>query len=427
MLHPDLLALIRTCKESPEDITPRLVLADWLEENGDPDRAEFIRLQFQRRSKDSSRREFELFQINRSRWLGSLSQLKSVIPEYGFFRFEISEIYLWNIKPSQLEDFAPWIEQASLTMTQLRGPVADLRHLREAQLLDEVPILKILVCPDRFGLESFSRLLMEFLTSLRSMSRLHTFRLESHALVPYDLVVLTSIPWFRKLRELSILGGPIEVSDHFARLNRDRDLMSQLRSLRIVLQDEGFTHLARTRYLHQLRHLALGSLPQSQEIVSEFTQSSLLSRLRMLSIKLSSEKDQQSFSQLISSANVQRLEVLEVDCSWEDCLNYDQAIRALIRTPYLHSLMHLRLNTEISDDVFGELVKACPFPKLSRIDFGSTFLGENRARKILESPAWNHVKHFAVGTNSELYEMSFVDLWRLQMESGDRLKLFSEE
>jgi uncharacterized protein (TIGR02996 family) len=30
---------------APDDDTPRLVFADWLQENGDPDRAEFIRLQ----------------------------------------------------------------------------------------------------------------------------------------------------------------------------------------------------------------------------------------------------------------------------------------------------------------------------------------------------------------------------------------------
>src|SRR3954462_12824674 len=30
---------------SPEDDAPRLIFADWLEDHGDPDRAEFIRLQ----------------------------------------------------------------------------------------------------------------------------------------------------------------------------------------------------------------------------------------------------------------------------------------------------------------------------------------------------------------------------------------------
>jgi uncharacterized protein (TIGR02996 family) len=38
-------ALLHACLDNPDDDTPRLVYADWLQENGDPDRAEFIRLQ----------------------------------------------------------------------------------------------------------------------------------------------------------------------------------------------------------------------------------------------------------------------------------------------------------------------------------------------------------------------------------------------
>lgn len=42
---PELVALLRTCKDEPDDDVPRLILADWLEESGDLPRAEFIRLQ----------------------------------------------------------------------------------------------------------------------------------------------------------------------------------------------------------------------------------------------------------------------------------------------------------------------------------------------------------------------------------------------
>ena len=38
-------ALLRAVCENPDDDTPRLVFADWLDENGEPERAEFIRLQ----------------------------------------------------------------------------------------------------------------------------------------------------------------------------------------------------------------------------------------------------------------------------------------------------------------------------------------------------------------------------------------------
>src|SRR5687767_3684112 len=44
--HPELLALLRDCKEVPEDAS-RLVLADWLEDRGEMTRARLVRLQCQ--------------------------------------------------------------------------------------------------------------------------------------------------------------------------------------------------------------------------------------------------------------------------------------------------------------------------------------------------------------------------------------------
>jgi uncharacterized protein (TIGR02996 family) len=41
----DQQAFLRAIAETPDDDAPRLVYADWLEEHGDPDRAEFIRVQ----------------------------------------------------------------------------------------------------------------------------------------------------------------------------------------------------------------------------------------------------------------------------------------------------------------------------------------------------------------------------------------------
>ncbi|WP_029630127.1 TIGR02996 domain-containing protein [Zavarzinella formosa] len=44
-MHPEQAALWETIRENPHDDAPRLIYADWLEENDDPDRAEFIRRQ----------------------------------------------------------------------------------------------------------------------------------------------------------------------------------------------------------------------------------------------------------------------------------------------------------------------------------------------------------------------------------------------
>ena len=78
----DVDAFLATIREEPDDDTPRLVFADWLEEHNDP-RGEFIRLQCElnrwvpdvdRRSALQNR-ERELLREHRKKWLGSLANL----------------------------------------------------------------------------------------------------------------------------------------------------------------------------------------------------------------------------------------------------------------------------------------------------------------------------------------------------------------
>jgi uncharacterized protein (TIGR02996 family) len=73
-------ALLRAVCEQPDDDTPRLVFADWLQENGEEARAEFIRVQSEaaRLATDDDRldgvirRDVELQQLYGSRWLAEL-------------------------------------------------------------------------------------------------------------------------------------------------------------------------------------------------------------------------------------------------------------------------------------------------------------------------------------------------------------------
>src|SRR5436309_8343756 len=43
--RPQVIAFLDAIKENPDDDTPRLILADWLMENGDEVRGEFLQLQ----------------------------------------------------------------------------------------------------------------------------------------------------------------------------------------------------------------------------------------------------------------------------------------------------------------------------------------------------------------------------------------------
>src|SRR4051812_46037564 len=82
IMDPTLAALLRACKDEPFDDVRRLVLADWLEEHGDPDRAEFVRLQLalhdlwgdEPGSVEQEHRRDELLRRNRRRWLGPAAE-----------------------------------------------------------------------------------------------------------------------------------------------------------------------------------------------------------------------------------------------------------------------------------------------------------------------------------------------------------------
>ena len=79
-------AILRTILDNPDDDTPRLVLADWLDENGEADRAEFIRVQIDLsrlavsspQASSLKSREQELLRAHEAEWRARLPELHGV-------------------------------------------------------------------------------------------------------------------------------------------------------------------------------------------------------------------------------------------------------------------------------------------------------------------------------------------------------------
>src|SRR5690349_3011304 len=90
-------ALLRAIRDDPDDDLPRLALADWLEEHGDPERAEFIRVQVELArlpDHDPARppledREHTLLAANEPRWLGDAG---AGLVEWEFRRGFVDEV-----------------------------------------------------------------------------------------------------------------------------------------------------------------------------------------------------------------------------------------------------------------------------------------------------------------------------------------------
>lgn len=86
-------AFLAAVRANPADDTVRLVFADWLDDHGEPERAEFIRVQCEleplREKLDDSRvqalwqREDELLAEHFPRWAGSVADLGAIEPQFG--------------------------------------------------------------------------------------------------------------------------------------------------------------------------------------------------------------------------------------------------------------------------------------------------------------------------------------------------------
>jgi uncharacterized protein (TIGR02996 family) len=88
-------ALLRSIIAAPDDDLPRLVFADWCDEHGDPERAEFVRTQveFARKSRHAEgvdnrlgKHSVELWAEHRKRWLAELPVIRGATWFDAFYR-----------------------------------------------------------------------------------------------------------------------------------------------------------------------------------------------------------------------------------------------------------------------------------------------------------------------------------------------------
>jgi uncharacterized protein (TIGR02996 family) len=116
MNEPALLAAV--C-EAPGDDTPRLIYADWLEDNGDPHRAELIRVQCARaalapddaRAADLEQRERALLRKHRQRWLAGVPGAPARVEFHRGFpvpRLQADCLGFLARRPADLDPYPLW-------------------------------------------------------------------------------------------------------------------------------------------------------------------------------------------------------------------------------------------------------------------------------------------------------------------------------
>jgi uncharacterized protein (TIGR02996 family) len=128
---------------APDDDAPRLVFSDWLEEHGDAERAEFIRVQCElargagiaARRESLRRRERELLQTHEDEWLGPL---RAAVRRAAFVRGFVERV---TVHAHRLNEAAALFSSAPIRHLILldardMAEVVDVPQLRRITTLD---------------------------------------------------------------------------------------------------------------------------------------------------------------------------------------------------------------------------------------------------------------------------------------------------
>ncbi len=221
-------AFLEAIRENPDDDVPRLIYADWLEEQGDP-RGEFVRVECALASmpvKDGRRpalraRRQQLLAAHRDAWLGPLRPLA----------------YHWEFR----RGFPEEVTADALHFVEHAGRIFAAAPVRLARLLH-------------------GGMAVGALAGCRFLRRLHALHLTDNGLGNGGLRALLASPHLAGLRCLRL--GNNELGDEGAVLLAGAVGLAGLTSLNLsrnAIGDEGAAALAGSRHLGNLTALDLGN------------------------------------------------------------------------------------------------------------------------------------------------------------------------
>jgi uncharacterized protein (TIGR02996 family) len=361
MIEPELQALLQACKDEPDDDAPRLVLSDWLEEHGQADRAEFVRLQVRLARQEvpagdeavAAARAHELYLRHADEWLGGLRG---------------------------------WAGGCTFRrgLIQATARVEDLRDRPPAAVAPQaVPWLEGLVL--KYGRQSAA-----------------VYLLEEGALAPFTSLDLTGVqltpPWLERL----------------ARSPR----MAHLRGLRVAIRGPSKAAgeaLARSPHLSGLRVL---DVPEGMgdACLESLVASPILQSLSTLAFRFPSvRRGAAALAQCVPAPRIVRLR-------WE-YVRPGAALRDLLLSPVLAEVVELQLEqAEISAAGARAFAERGAWPRLQRLSLAGNPLKEGGAQALagdLGFPALRHVHLGATGLDARSLRTLLSAPWASGLEHLD--------
>jgi uncharacterized protein (TIGR02996 family) len=395
---------------NPEDDTPRLVYADWLDENGDVDRAEFIRAQIAAARGEGKRRDRKVFAEQlveqwQEEWLGEAGEMDGV-DQFVFRRGFVSACVI---------SFDELRRGIQATVNRLLG----LHPIESVQLFDAtLPRLRaFLRCPRVGQLRKFSIFmgdtlglpLARLLANCPNLQRLRRLELGSLELGAEGLGLLLRGGKFSHLRALNIAGNRLG-PDGAALLAGGP--LGPLRELWIddnPLGAEGLAALVGSPTLSELREVHFSQTQASDGGAAAIANSPHLGNLRELDLHSARLTDEGAVA-LAASPHLLRLRCLTlsgnaIGPTGMDALSCGRLLRrlrelnlvdvpirplglaALLKGGTLGRLETLFLVRNELDGSAGQRLARAKLPALRHLHLTECALGEEGTRALM-SAGW---------------------------------------
>ncbi len=426
-MDAELLRLLGACKDAPDETLPRLVLADWLDDHGDAERAEFVRLSVRLdRGVDGiaplpedepdwagmAARRHRLWLKNRKRWLGGLASeawLGSVGHEAGMLWVLVGMDDLPTLKP----EVAAWIEEARLSEPEAGEAEVEawsrLLPVRSLGGFGPLPspaaLTRLLEEPGRPPLRRLSVGLPDEIWRVREHARTLAasrgirwldFRagLEEQGEALYPALATGS--GLAECRVLGLSFCPKACLPHVARA------VPRIRALRTHQSERGdamLGALAANETLAGLESLASDYDNVSDTGLKALAASPYLRRLKSLSFEESSRITGRGLAALARSpvmASVERLSLL-----WS-CQVGVEGVRALAASPFVGSLRELALSGPLGDEGAEAIASSPALSGLRVLRLDNCGIGARGAERLASSPHLSRLEVLSLRGNSLL-------------------------
>jgi uncharacterized protein (TIGR02996 family) len=410
----------------PEEDTPRLIYADWLDEEGDVARAEFIRVQTERarlpawdaRQVKLRLREHALLKQHEGPWKAELPDVEGV--KWGEFRrgfvataafasfvgfgermsachavtpIEAATVH-WPRQSEAVKNIAPIPGLRELSITAQVVDYGDVQRLADAPLLSTLRVLNLYKCS--IGGDSFRRLVAS-----PHVGNLTTLRAPGNAIGAAAVSALFATKSLKSLTELDLSEtGSYGRTRLYGRYREDRVLeavdlralagwpgMARLRVLTLSgnsVGRDGLQALLRSRHAVGLKALTLRGNGLDGQAMQEFGAARPELQLDVLDLGDNLLRDLGP-ADLALAACLKELKVLELD----RCEIALSGARWLVNAPFRASLRCLNVshNTFGPEGLFRLLEKKPPF--LHTLQMVDNDLGDEGAAHLAESPNTN--------------------------------------